>query len=211
SKEEWPQQPSLDEKRKKRNQRTLRPTQRREGRWKPCSKEVMRMDEVTKEEEDEETQEVKRFFFSSSEDRCQILNATSHKVFVALASFEPVLHEFHVTQAGNLYEAKYIPELAYHGLYLLCSPLHREGNKILRCIFHQILYIILMRQVGKGCHHSPLAIMPPVVSSRNLVIQLSSGTSPLDSILAFLDNTPAVSGVESHQRVLRKIQQKRIS
>lgn len=38
----------------------------------------------------------------------------------------------------------------------------------------------------------------------------SSGTSPLDSILAFLDNTPAVSGVESHQRVLRKIQQKRI-
>lgn len=52
----------MDEKRKKRNQRTLRPTQRREGRGKPCSKEVMRMDEVTKEE-DEETQEVKRFFF----------------------------------------------------------------------------------------------------------------------------------------------------
>lgn len=34
------------------------------------------MDEVTKEE-DEETKEMKRFF-SSSEDHCQILNATSY-------------------------------------------------------------------------------------------------------------------------------------
>ena len=25
---------------------------------------------------------------------------------------------------------KYIPELAYHGLYLLCSPLHREGDRV---------------------------------------------------------------------------------
>ena len=39
----------------------------------------------------------------------------------------------------------------------------------------------------------------------------SSATSPLDSMKAFLDNTPAVSGVDSHRRVLRKIQQKRIS
>lgn len=29
-----------------------------------------------------------------------------------------------------LREMKYIPELAYHGLYLLCSPLHREGDKV---------------------------------------------------------------------------------
>ena len=49
-------------KEKESNQRTLSPTQRREGRGKPCSEEAVRMDEVTKEKEDEETQEKKRFF-----------------------------------------------------------------------------------------------------------------------------------------------------
>ena len=58
---EWAQESSLDEKRKKSTQRTLRPIQRREGKGKPCRKEVIKMDEVTKEE-DEETKEMKRFF-----------------------------------------------------------------------------------------------------------------------------------------------------
>lgn len=30
----------------------------------------------------------------------------------------------------NLNEAKYIPELAYHGLRLLCSPLHGPEDKV---------------------------------------------------------------------------------
>lgn len=30
----------------------------------------------------------------------------------------------------NLNQAKYIPELAYYGLYLLCSPIHGEGDKV---------------------------------------------------------------------------------
>lgn len=30
----------------------------------------------------------------------------------------------------NVNEAKYIPELAYHGLRLLCSPLHGSEDKV---------------------------------------------------------------------------------
>lgn len=30
----------------------------------------------------------------------------------------------------NLNQVKYVPELAYHGLYLLCSPIHGEGDKV---------------------------------------------------------------------------------
>ncbi|EPY82873.1 condensin-2 complex subunit D3 [Camelus ferus] len=96
------------------------------------------------------------------------------EVFVALTNFEPVLHEFHVTQARNLDEAKYIPELAYRGLYLLCSPIHGEGDKVISCVFHQMLNIILMLEVGEGSHRTPLAITSPVISSRNQAVRFIS-------------------------------------
>ena len=32
-------------------------------------------------------------------------------------------------RAGNLHEAKYIPELAYHGLYLLCFPIQEKETR----------------------------------------------------------------------------------
>ncbi|XP_043338941.1 condensin-2 complex subunit D3 isoform X1 [Cervus canadensis] len=190
----WPQESSLNQKRKKEQPKNPQGnSQESSKRARPHRREEVEMDEITPEEEDEEN------VFFSSEDRHQIRNVIFHvlknfirllskfslkekpeciqncvEVFVALTSFEPVHYEFQVTQARILREMKYIPELAYHGLYLLCSPLHREGDKVLRYVLHQMLYIILMVEVGKGSHHAPLAITPPVVSSRKLAIQFVS-------------------------------------
>lgn len=190
----WPQESSLNQKRKKEQPKnTQGNSQESSKRARPHRREEVEMDETTQEEEDEEG------VFYSSEDRRQIRNVLFQvlknfirllskfslkekpeciqncvEVFVALTSFEPVRYEFQVTQARVLREMKYIPELAYHGLYLLCSPLHREGDTVLRYVLHQMLCIILMVEVGKGSHHTPLAITPPVVSSRKLAIQFVS-------------------------------------
>ncbi|XP_068412293.1 condensin-2 complex subunit D3 isoform X2 [Eschrichtius robustus] len=192
-KKSWPQESSLNQKRKKEQPKNAQANPRESRkRGRPPRKEEMEMDEVI-EEEDEEN------IFFSSRDLCQIRNAIFHvlknflrllpkfslkekpqciqncvEVFVALTNFEPVLHEFHVTQARNLNQAKYIPELAYHGLYLLCSPIHREGDKVIRCVFHRMLYVILMLEVGKGSHHAPLAITSPAISGKNQAVQFVS-------------------------------------
>ncbi|XP_067607724.1 condensin-2 complex subunit D3 isoform X1 [Pseudorca crassidens] len=192
-KKSWPQESSLNPKRKKEQPKNAQANPRESRkRGRPPRKEEMEMDEVIEEQEDEEN------IFFSSRDLCQIRNAIFHvlknflrlllkfslkekpqciqncvEVFVALTNFEPV-HEFHVTQARNLNQAKYIPELAYHGLYLLCSPIHREGDKVIRCVFHRMLYVILMLEVGKGSHHAPLAITSPAISGKNQAVQFVS-------------------------------------
>ncbi|XP_030697542.1 condensin-2 complex subunit D3 isoform X1 [Globicephala melas] len=192
-KKSWPQESSLNPKRKKEQPKNAQANPRESRkRGRPPRKEEMEMDEVIEEQEDEEN------ISFSSRDLCQIRNAIFHvlknflrlllkfslkekpqciqncvEVFVALTNFEPV-HEFHVTQARNLNQAKYIPELAYHGLYLLCSPIHREGDKVIRCVFHRMLYVILMLEVGKGSHHAPLAITSPAISGKNQAVQFVS-------------------------------------
>ncbi|MBW03891.1 Condensin-2 complex subunit D3, partial [Eschrichtius robustus] len=117
-KKSWPQESSLNQKRKKEQPKNAQANPRESRkRGRPPRKEEMEMDEVI-EEEDEEN------IFFSSRDLCQIRNAIFHvlknflrllpkfslkekpqciqncvEVFVALTNFEPVLHEFHVTQA----------------------------------------------------------------------------------------------------------------
>ncbi|XP_057605649.1 condensin-2 complex subunit D3 isoform X3 [Hippopotamus amphibius kiboko] len=193
-KKSWPQESSLNQKRKKEQSKNAQANPRESRkRGRPPRKEEMEMDEIIEEQEDEET------IFFSSRDLCQIRNAIFHvlknflrllpkfslkekpqciqncvEVFVALTNFEPVLHEFHVTQARNPNQAKCIPELAYHGLYSLCSPVHREGDKVIRCVFHRMLYVILMLEVGEGSHHAPLAITSPTISGKNLAVQFIS-------------------------------------
>ncbi|KAF5921357.1 hypothetical protein HPG69_019406, partial [Diceros bicornis minor] len=150
-KKSWPQEPNFNRKRKKEQPKNSQANPRgNRKRGKPPRKEDIEMDEIVEEQEDEEN------ICFSARDLCQIRNAIFHllknflrllpkfslkekpqcvqnciEVFVALTNFEPVLHEFHVTQARNLDQAKYIPELAYHGLYLLCSPIHGEGNTVI--------------------------------------------------------------------------------
>lgn len=148
-KKSWPQESNLNRKRKKEQPRSSQANSgRHRKRGKPPRKEDIEMDEIIEEQEDEN-------ICFSAQDLSQIRSAIFHllknflrllpkfslkekpqcvqnciEVFVSLTNFEPVVHGYHVTQARDLNRAKYIPELAYHGLYLLCSPIHGEGDKV---------------------------------------------------------------------------------
>ncbi|KFO37322.1 condensin-2 complex subunit D3 [Fukomys damarensis] len=194
-KKSWPQESKLNRKRKKEQPRGSQVNSRgHRKRGKPPRREDSEMDEIIEEEEGDEED-----VYFSARNLSQIRNAvfdllknflrllpkfslrekpqcvqTCIEVFVALTTLEPVLHEFRVTQARNLSQAKYIPELAYHGLYLLCSPVHGEGDKVIGCIFHQMLNVILMLEVGEGSPHTPLAITSQVISRKNQAVQFIS-------------------------------------
>nr|XP_020142447.1 condensin-2 complex subunit D3 [Microcebus murinus] len=192
-KKSWPQESNLNRKRKKEQPISSQANPRRHRkRGKPPRKEDIEMDEII-EQEDEEN------IYFSARDLSQIRNAIFHvlknflrllpkfslkekpqcvqnciEVFVTLTNFDPVLHESHITQIRDLNQAKYIPELAYHGLYLLCSPIHGEGNKVISYVFHQMLNVILMLEAGEGSHHTPLTITSQVISQRNQAVQFIS-------------------------------------
>ncbi|XP_047549091.1 condensin-2 complex subunit D3 isoform X1 [Lutra lutra] len=192
-KKSWPQESNLNRKRKKEQPKNSETNPRgNRKRGKPPRKEDIEMDEI-EEQEDEES------ICFSARDLCQIRNTIFHllknflrllskfslkekpqciqnciEVFVALTNFEPVLHEFHVTQARNLNQVKYVPELAYHGLYLLCSPIHGEGDKVIGCVFHQMLNVILMLEAGEGAHRAPLSITTSVINGRKQAVQFIS-------------------------------------
>ncbi|XP_008067731.1 condensin-2 complex subunit D3 [Carlito syrichta] len=193
-KKSWPQESNLNQKRKKEQPRSSQ-ANRRENRkrGRPLRKQDIEMDEIIEEQEDEEN------IYFSARDLSQIRNAIFHllknflrllhkfslkekpqciqncvEVFVALTKFEPILHEFSVTQARDLNQAKCIPELAYCGLYLLCSPIHGEGDKVISYIFRQMLNVILMLEVGEGSHRVTLTMTSQVINRKNQAIQFIS-------------------------------------
>ncbi|NXN97097.1 CNDD3 protein, partial [Rhinopomastus cyanomelas] len=96
------------------------------------------------------------------------------QVFVKMTNFEPVALELVFSADMNVNKATYVPELAYHGLRLLCSPLHGSVDKILRCVFQQILNIILMLENRAGSRHAVLAITSAVICARNRAIKFIS-------------------------------------
>ncbi|NXS19173.1 CNDD3 protein, partial [Mystacornis crossleyi] len=96
------------------------------------------------------------------------------QVFVEMTSFEPVLHEFDFSAATDVNKAEYVPELACYGLYLLCSPLHGTQDKTLQCVFHRLLYVILMVESSEDSMHEVLPITPAVTSARNQAMKFIS-------------------------------------
>ncbi|XP_021231653.1 condensin-2 complex subunit D3 isoform X2 [Numida meleagris] len=96
------------------------------------------------------------------------------QTFVEMTNFEPVQREFEFSATMNITHAKNVPELAYHGLWLLCSPLHGTENEILRCVFQRILSVILMVEGGAGSRHAVLAITSAVISARNQAVKFIS-------------------------------------
>ncbi|NXY90767.1 CNDD3 protein, partial [Alcedo cyanopectus] len=96
------------------------------------------------------------------------------KVFVEMTKLEPVVHELEFSAAMNVNKAKYVPELAYHGLQLLCSPLHGTDDKILRCVFQQLLHVILMVESGAGSRRAAPTVTSAVISARNQAVRFIS-------------------------------------
>ncbi|NXU29070.1 CNDD3 protein, partial [Thalassarche chlororhynchos] len=192
----WPQEPDLMRKRKKMHAQSSQTNARRNRKkGKPCRNG--NMEEILEEEEEEE-EDCENVYFST-DDILQIRNSiflllknflrllpkfslkekpqcvqNCLQIFVEMTNFEPAVHEFEFSAAMNVNEAKYVPKLAYHGLRLLCSPLHGAEDKILRCVFQRILNVILMLESGAGSRRPVLAITSAVIGARNQAIKFIS-------------------------------------
>uniref|UniRef100_A0A8C9ELX5 Condensin-2 complex subunit D3 n=1 Tax=Pavo cristatus TaxID=9049 RepID=A0A8C9ELX5_PAVCR len=187
----WPQGQNLMRKRKKVHAESSQTNARRNRRKGTAN----RNGEVFEEEEEEDLENV----YFSTDDLLQVRKAiflllknflrflpkfsleekpqcfqNCLQTFVEMTNFEPVEREFEFSATMNITHAKYIPELAYHGLWLLCSPLHGTENEILRCVFQRILSVILMVQGGAGSRHAALAITSAVISARNQAVKFIS-------------------------------------
>uniref|UniRef100_A0A8B9IWK2 Condensin-2 complex subunit D3 n=1 Tax=Amazona collaria TaxID=241587 RepID=A0A8B9IWK2_9PSIT len=183
----WPREPDLARKRKKMHTQSSQTTGgRNRKKGKP------RRNEIQEEEEEEEEDDENVYF--STDDLLQVRNAIFFllknvlrllpkfplkekpqcmqnclQVFVEVTNFEPVVQEF-----KNVDKAKYISELAYFGVRLLCSPLHGGEDKVLRCVFQQLLSVILMLEGGGGSRFAVLGITSAVISARNQAIKFIS-------------------------------------
>ncbi|KFO12675.1 Condensin-2 complex subunit D3, partial [Balearica regulorum gibbericeps] len=192
----WPREPELLRKRKKTHAQSSQ-TNARRNRKKGKPHRNSNMEEMLEEEEEEE-EDCEDVYFST-DDLLQVRNAiflllknflrllpkfplkekpqcmqNCLQILVEMTNFEPAVPEFEFSAAMNVNKAKYIPELAYHGLRLLCSPLHGPEDKILRSVFQQILNVILMREGGAGSRCAVLAITSAVISARNQAIKFIS-------------------------------------
>ncbi|KAG9351510.1 hypothetical protein JZ751_022761 [Albula glossodonta] len=96
------------------------------------------------------------------------------QVFTELTSFEPVIGELTFAEGLDPDRMKTLPELAYFGLQLLCSPKHGEGSEPVRQVFHRLLYVILM-MTGGDCS-KPFLLVPTqaVLASREQAIRFVS-------------------------------------
>uniref|UniRef100_A0A663LWN5 Condensin-2 complex subunit D3 n=1 Tax=Athene cunicularia TaxID=194338 RepID=A0A663LWN5_ATHCN len=188
----WPHKQDLMKKRKK-TQAPSSQTNARRNRKKGKSCRNDNMEEMSEEEEDEEEEDDHENIYFSTDDLLQVRNAiflllknllrllpkfclkeNSQCIFVEMTNFEPAAHEFVFSAEMNVNKAKYVPELAYHGLRLLCSPLHGAEDKILRCVFQRILNVILMLENAAGSRRTVLAITSAVISARNQAIKFIS-------------------------------------
>ncbi|CAM4666623.1 unnamed protein product [Lepidochelys olivacea] len=191
----WPQGCELTRKRKKDHAKSSQAEARRnKKKGRPTRKENFDMDEIFEEDEDQEEE-----IYFSGHDLLQIREAillllknflrllpkfslkekphcvqNCMQTFVELTSFEPAVHEFEFSGTMNINQAKYVPELAYHGLRLLCSPLHGVENKTLHRIFHRLLNVILMLEGEEGSRHTALSVTSQVIGARNQGIKFIS-------------------------------------
>ncbi|NWV43117.1 CNDD3 protein, partial [Grantiella picta] len=188
----WPQ---VLRKRKKAHTQSSQPNARRnKKKAKPSRNDSSGTEEALEEEEEEDVENV----YLTTEDVLQVRDAiflllknflrllpkfslkekpqsmqNCLQVFVEMTSFEPVLHELKFSAAMDVNKAKYIPELAYYGLHLLCSPLHGTEDKSLRCVFQQLINVILMVE-SRGTRREVLPITSAVTSARNQAVKFIS-------------------------------------
>ncbi|XP_074833050.1 condensin-2 complex subunit D3 [Carettochelys insculpta] len=187
----WPQGSELARKRKKdQAKRSEAEARRNKKKGRPTRKENFDMDDISEEDDQEEIYfsahdllQIREAIFLLLKNFLRLLPKFSLKekphcvqncmqIFVELTSLEPAGHELEFS--GTMNQAKYIPELAYHGLRLLCSPLHGVEDKTLRHIFHRLLRIILMLEGEEGSRHTAHSITSQTISARNHAIKFIS-------------------------------------
>ncbi|XP_073513426.1 condensin-2 complex subunit D3 isoform X2 [Phyllobates terribilis] len=96
------------------------------------------------------------------------------QTFINLTSFETVPQVLAFSSSSSPARMQYVPQLAYHGLWLLCLPLHGDGNQTLRRLFQRLLSVILMMKGGEGSHPTLLSVTAPVTGARDQAIRFVS-------------------------------------
>ncbi|KAM3606346.1 uncharacterized protein V6R79_014771 [Siganus canaliculatus] len=93
------------------------------------------------------------------------------QIFSKLLYFEPVIGELNLAAEQEISKLKSVPQMAFYGLQLLCSPKHGDQKESLRRVFHRLLYVILMLNKGNRVKPSPLACSQAVLSARDQAVQ----------------------------------------
>uniref|UniRef100_A0A8C1NZT2 Condensin-2 complex subunit D3 n=1 Tax=Cyprinus carpio TaxID=7962 RepID=A0A8C1NZT2_CYPCA len=75
-----------------------------------------------------------------------------------------------VTLVFYNYIYRILPELSYHGLGLLCSTIHGEGDECRRRVFRKLLYVILMMKTQERSKPCLLAPSQTVCGARDQAI-----------------------------------------
>ncbi|XP_068184281.1 condensin-2 complex subunit D3 isoform X2 [Antennarius striatus] len=179
----WPQEPG-----KKRKKDVLKSSAGK--RSKPQQKDSPEVD-VDEEEEEEEEEEVcfsdqdlvklrdavvvlvqsllRLLQMLSLKDTPQSASSCT-QVFIRLLYFEPVSGQLVFTAGRDVTTLRSIPEMALHGLELLCSARHGDQTESLRRVFHQLLYVILMMKRSSQGGPSLLAPSQATLSTRDQAI-----------------------------------------
>ncbi|XP_026564770.1 condensin-2 complex subunit D3 [Pseudonaja textilis] len=168
----WPEELDFPRKRKKKQNRNLM-GERKKG--KPARNENPPTEDIFEEEDVQEDMyfsarellEIREALFLllrnllrlfskfSLKERPQFVQACI-QIFVNLTSLEPCTQDFKPLDMRTISRAKYISELAYFGLRLLCSPLHSLEDKTLRQVFYQLLRVIVMLPGKEGSVSLPI-------------------------------------------------------
>ncbi|XP_069470215.1 condensin-2 complex subunit D3 [Ambystoma mexicanum] len=191
----WPQEAGSSKKRKKDAGKSAQGDARGgKKRAKPTRREAMEMDDISEEEEDQENDidfsprdllQIRETIFRLLRNFLRLLPKFSFRekpqcvmhclqIFIGLTHFESVLYEMQFSASSDMDRMKYIPELAYRGLWLLCSPVHGEVDQTLRRLFQRILSVILMLHSGEGANPVLLVISAQVANCREQAIRFVS-------------------------------------
>uniref|UniRef100_A0A8K9X2Y6 Non-SMC condensin II complex subunit D3 n=1 Tax=Oncorhynchus mykiss TaxID=8022 RepID=A0A8K9X2Y6_ONCMY len=173
----WPQ--SLVKKRKK---DTLKSSQADGKRSKPHRKDNDEMDVDEDEEQDEEVHLSPQDLLKIREGVVLLVKSLLRlllkfplkdepqsadncvQMFAKLTNFEPVIGELSFGAGQTM------PELAYYGLWLLCSSNHGDEKVSLRRVFHRVLYVILMMSKGESGKPSLMMATQAVLAAREQAI-----------------------------------------
>ncbi|KAM4652059.1 condensin-2 complex subunit D3 [Discoglossus pictus] len=187
----WPQDSDSSRKRKK---DTVKSSQgeNRGGRKRPRPRrEDPELDDLSEEDEEEvyfatrDLLSIREAIFLLLKNFLRLLPKFSLKekpqsvlhcmqIFINLTSFESAPQDISFSTEVSVHRMKYLPELAYHGLWLLCSPMHGDVNQTLRRLFQRLLRVILMMKGGEGSNSVILVISPAVTSVKNQTIRFIS-------------------------------------
>ncbi|XP_068597136.1 condensin-2 complex subunit D3 [Brachionichthys hirsutus] len=92
------------------------------------------------------------------------------QIFSKLLYFEPVFGEPAFAAAQDITKLGSVPEMAFHGLKLLCSPKHGDQKESLSRVLYRLLYVILMMNKDNGGRPTLLEPGQAVLSIREQAV-----------------------------------------